>query len=59
MYKLSSENIKLIRKCQYDMCSLLDIIKVIMNDAYNTGSEDGYDTGYNDGFMDGKERYEG
>lgn len=63
MYNLSNADINLIIRYHDDIDGLIDVVKVICNDAYNNGNEDGYDTGYyqgyNDGMMDGKEKYEG
>lgn len=50
MYKLNSKDIRLIMKYQHDMDGLIDVIKVICNDAYNTGADDGYDLGFKVGY---------
>lgn len=43
MYKLDAADIRLIKKkYNHDIDGLIDVIKVICNDAYNTGLEDGY-----------------
>lgn len=49
MYKLGAAEIRLIKKYNHD----IDVIKVICNDAYNTGSEDTYKDAYDYGFSDG------
>ena len=50
MYKLSVADIRLIKKYQHDVDGLIDVIKVICDDAYNNGNEDGYDLGFKVGY---------
>ena len=50
MYKLSNAELRLIKNYQRDIDGFIDVIKVICNDAYNTGTEDGYHTGFSDGY---------
>lgn len=39
MYNLSDVELRLIKKYQHDIDGLIDVIKVICNDAYDTGYE--------------------
>ena len=50
MYKLSGEELVLIKKYQHNMDELIDVVKVLCNDTYENGCEDGYNVGFNDGY---------
>lgn len=50
MYKLSSADIRLIKRYDHDLDGLIDVVKVICNDAYNNGADDGYDLGFKVGY---------
>lgn len=42
MYQVRNEDINLVIKYHDDIDTLIDIIKVMCNDAYYTGMEDSY-----------------
>ena len=50
MHNLKADEIRLIKKYNHDLDGLIDVVKVICNDAYNKGTEDGYDQGFDAGY---------
>lgn len=50
MYNLRANDIRLIKQYNHDLDGLIDVVKVICNDAYNQGNEDGYNYGFHDGY---------
>lgn len=50
MYNLKADEIRLIKKYNHDLDSLIDVVKVLCHDAYNKGNEDGYSYGFHDGY---------
>lgn len=50
MYKLDIKELHLIKQYNHNLDSLIDVVKVLCNDAYNRGLEDGYGQGFDAGY---------
>lgn len=50
MKELTASEVRLIKQYNHDLDGLIDVVKVICDDAYKFGYQDGYNYGFHDGY---------